>query len=974
MMSVENVFGTQQSADLLLYNMTNTFLHIIRPNAANVTDLFGNRSLSDVISQVLGKVQSGEISVNSITQIPTILNGTIDTQALLTVLNGCIPFLVCVALGIVLTVGMFIGCICFLPRRLCKGCGASIGKKPEQKNDKVKRIVIAVVILALIALIAGASAGSYLASAELTKQFKLANEPVIPTSNVTIPFFINTIFTSVETLLSYFTNLIQAFAELLNDRIPELFNKLLDIINSELSQLHSQFNTTLSKTSTLLTNLTNSLSAINSTTASLQERATLLTNQQKLLNETLTNISNSARIIISNYTDVSSSLQVDLDSLKTGQAYNFPDLSSSLRNVPNFDALSSEVMNFQLPNASSAIPALRSINETINGVLVLVRSFNLSQILNLGGLFGTSLNLDILHKVGFYVGGAGMTYFPIACTVPVVVIALSLIGLILGTVLPASKDKNPRARAGTVFTLSAGSSFLVSAIFMLITFVFFTVGGLVYYLICPDAIDGTGGLFATLDKLVPVLLNLTGSLFPPFPVTSFINVTNLSFSNIIYVKCKNSQTITDVLFGIINIQQIFDYFLSNSTLFDSLLNNTLSSLIPNSLFQQFDSLTSSLSSSVNFSTFDDLLKQNITQTNLTIVASHMNASNISDLGVLAIQLQHAQDTIVDNMTSNVEQMKMLLNSLKYDFTNSLPVVIGALSNSLRQLLADILSNASSIISHLIAKTVNLLQQELSLVSNATNCRPLYDGIQGLIGAVCTDFFNPFNALWFTFGWCAVLLIPHIIFGIWLGGLYTRKKRNGDDKKKKSEDNADDEQRSTRQEVSEDQEPTSDSQPRSDDQRVPRFSSNQFNPYLQSYLPQYKSPPFGSRLPSTGFDTRLPDLGRPPPLPYRPPYLGMPSLYQPRRLQMYIPQWESARAMYSGLGSYNVPPVGAYSRRIPQQRNVLPLPSYPQVRFRLPPRAAWPTPYEPFGVRPAEAAFSRRRANIYLPNYLPPPHY
>jgi len=70
------------------------------------------------------------------------------------ILIDYIGMTICIVLGLVLTVAMFVGCLCFGPRRLCGACGAGIKKKTEQKSDKTKRTVLALVLVTLVLLVA----------------------------------------------------------------------------------------------------------------------------------------------------------------------------------------------------------------------------------------------------------------------------------------------------------------------------------------------------------------------------------------------------------------------------------------------------------------------------------------------------------------------------------------------------------------------------------------------------------------------------------------------------------------------------------------------------------------------------------------------------------------------------------------------------------------------------------------------------
>jgi len=67
-----------------------------------------------------------------------------------------IGVVICAAIGVVIIIVMVAGCLCFgLARRFSSGaCGAGIKKKPLQPQDKTKRAVLSVIVLALVGAIA----------------------------------------------------------------------------------------------------------------------------------------------------------------------------------------------------------------------------------------------------------------------------------------------------------------------------------------------------------------------------------------------------------------------------------------------------------------------------------------------------------------------------------------------------------------------------------------------------------------------------------------------------------------------------------------------------------------------------------------------------------------------------------------------------------------------------------------------------
>ena len=75
-------------------------------------------------------------------------------QLALDLLLDYIGITICIVLGIMLSVVMFISCVCFGPVRLCGGCCGGIKKTSEQTMDKNKRMVLAAIVLLLVILIA----------------------------------------------------------------------------------------------------------------------------------------------------------------------------------------------------------------------------------------------------------------------------------------------------------------------------------------------------------------------------------------------------------------------------------------------------------------------------------------------------------------------------------------------------------------------------------------------------------------------------------------------------------------------------------------------------------------------------------------------------------------------------------------------------------------------------------------------------
>jgi len=65
-----------------------------------------------------------------------------------------IGIIICVVIGLILSIVFFIGCCFFGLARLCGGCCGSIKKKPQQKSDSTKRTVLEVVLFLLIVAIA----------------------------------------------------------------------------------------------------------------------------------------------------------------------------------------------------------------------------------------------------------------------------------------------------------------------------------------------------------------------------------------------------------------------------------------------------------------------------------------------------------------------------------------------------------------------------------------------------------------------------------------------------------------------------------------------------------------------------------------------------------------------------------------------------------------------------------------------------
>ncbi|XP_067672731.1 prominin-1-like isoform X2 [Haliotis asinina] len=338
-----------------------------------------------------------------------------------------------------------------------------------------------------------------------------------------------------------------------------------------------------------------------------------------------------------------------------------------------------------------------------------------------------------------------------------------------------------------------GFSFIFSWLLMLLVIVFFIIGGPTFTELCRyfDAHNPSELKFIT-DPLSQQF-NLSGTLYGN-PSVKFDLVQVLD-------DCKQNKAVYQALKleNVFNLSSLINLNEVDATIDKIAAQNfTLPavSLISDDLKTSIDDFGRSGLDTIDFTSFDTQTSKKLTATNLTEAAGQLRtaADTTTNQTLKAVLIANAQaleqlDTdYVRNMTSNVNKLKMALDSLKthrniQDLTVDLVANLNASQstfNSRRNgLVKEVITNLTSTLKSTTRSTVDGLIDTVE--NNVGRCRPLFDSIYQVTDSICVAGLNPLNGLWFSWGWCIFFFIPCIIFAVKLAGLYRREEEYSPEK-------------------------------------------------------------------------------------------------------------------------------------------------------------------------------------------------
>ncbi|KAL4239236.1 hypothetical protein ACF0H5_000053 [Mactra antiquata] len=348
--------------------------------------------------------------------------------------------------------------------------------------------------------------------------------------------------------------------------------------------------------------------------------------------------------------------------------------------------------------------------------------------------------------------------------------------------------------------LTAGicCSFIFAALLMMVVLSLFTLGGITYGLSCKyiaDGVENIGDLEVVLNQGLDV--NLSSTL-------GFTSDSNLTVAGLLS-DCKADKGIytalqLDNLFDIDKEFNLTDVLKQIDDMRNQIgsITSTDIELLPDDLKQQLENFKKSSISHVNFTQYTvELDKQTnlMSGTDLTkVIADLRNASatlnaaspsNAQKLSKSADDLQVLQETTLEQIKVDMANLSTTVRSLERDAKHSVPEATDDLMVNLYQSQTKFDAASVTITQEELNNTINDIKTQVTdLVEGAKNairndigkCRPLYDGIQVAVDAVCVVTLDPLNAIWFGLGWSLFFYIPCFIFAAFLSSLYKRSEK------------------------------------------------------------------------------------------------------------------------------------------------------------------------------------------------------
>ncbi len=161
-------------------------------------------------------------------------------------------------------------------------------------------------------------------------------------------------------------------------------------------------------------------------------------------------------------------------------------------------------------------------------------------------------------------------------------------------------------------------------------------------------------------------------------------------------------------------------------------------------------------------------------------SSSLNDSSLSEkFEQYAQWLEDTQTQYVDAISQEETILKQALFSTEEDIASfNLTVFVKDIEEAQTRIDDDIVSAAvanisSNMLTHLY-KLSNSIQ--VTIRHDVGKCEIVYNSVWDSITSVCVQYLYPFNAFWFSHGWCIVFYIPLIIIALFLVGLYRKTEK------------------------------------------------------------------------------------------------------------------------------------------------------------------------------------------------------
>lgn len=695
-----------------------------------------------------------------------------------------VGFLVCVAIGILYIVlmpivGLFLACC-----RCCGNCGGKMHQKQTSSIHCRRRTLYCSTFVTTVIILAGNVCMFRSNEAQRMSVDKSTVELKQAIDNI------NVYLTAVPEQVQYVVNESDITIQKVTDNLDAIGPQLGSEIQK---QFESTFTAALQSFVTLDQEVVNTSALLNTLNATL---TSLESNENKVQGD-LTSVKQQIEATLSNCSNCASG-KPELDKLTVGISINSPtlnelqtalnevikaDLNAKLKEVEaQFKSIPQTVTNDTEEIVQSSKTQLEEIKSQISKVV---------SELPLSSLNDIKTQLDqVQQDIDLYTPEVTRAEYIrwcvciTICSVVLLVVVCNVLGLVLGPfgLKPNVKPTNRSCVSncgGTFFMMGAGFSFLFCWLFMIVVGLLFLVGGNAYTLLCKTWRNGE--LLKFLD---------TPDLIPGFDLSATFG-DNVTISGI-YSDCEMNQPAWSVLQlnRLINLDDLLNVSKYTDEIKKKFEETTIELSPITFLTAEVKSQLESFSSKANSIDFTTPVQQinNISKINLNTTADKLDELARINNGAIQQELineaQSLRQIQAEIETTVFPQLTVINSTL-----NELKTTVGTVNATVGEVLHNVgvaqdffNKNATQIVKTQSGEfldcqlgffTAFAEWANMTITQEMGRCGPVAAAVNSAEIIVCYNAVEPFNAFWFSLGWCMIFLIPSIILSIKLAKYFRR---------------------------------------------------------------------------------------------------------------------------------------------------------------------------------------------------------
>ena len=408
---------------------------------------------------------------------------------------------------------------------------------------------------------------------------------------------------------------------------------------------------------------------------------------------------------------------------------------------------------------------IKKVNDAVNQLGNSVRNINISQ---------ASKAIDDVKP---YIKTAGNIWLAATMTttsIIVLIVILNYCGLTHGACCERPTEGDTcctRATGANCLLASAAFVFIFSFFLMLMVIPMFGLGGVFHTELCRH-LTVTNENTASLQ-----IINTHASKAVTKLANTSIDILNITDN------CKDNMA----LYTALNIEQMGDKYNISKIIDVSALKNELDKvkninvdlsnivILKNETFEVLNAFTKQLQ--MNNTAIDSVLAQNVTGIDLDTFSEKLLKYNQSLFQNIADNLTMIKNSSVHALEKERTQALSSWKNVKYH-ASYMPTT--EIVDMLRKAQDTIQRNGSDLVKSVVNTSVSatwskILATKTDIENDVRNeigkCGPVYDALGRSINSTCINVLTPFNAFWFSYGWCLFFFIPCLIIAFKLAKYY-----------------------------------------------------------------------------------------------------------------------------------------------------------------------------------------------------------